>query len=306
MGIDIKDNKMNINDPNNNQEKITRRSAQKGKFLKWLKHIPSYLFVGFWSLFTVFVLSWIALSSLKANRAVFKEAWKLPTELHFENFVKAWSVVNLGDYFLNSVIVVFASVFFILLVSAPAAYVLSRVKFKGNNLISTIFTAGMGIPYPLLFIPLFVIMASLKLSDSLVGLTIVYVSLSIPFTIYILTGFFGSLPSELEEAAIIDGCSDFEVFYKIMLPLASPGLITAAIFNFIGLWNEYQLALIFINTDKNRTISLGLYALQNAMQYTGDWVGLFAGIVIIMVPTIILYIFLSEKMIAGITMGAAK
>lgn len=305
MDIDIKDNKMNNKNPNN-QEKTSRRSARKGKFLKWLKHIPSYLFVSLWSLFTVFVLGWIALSSLKANRAVFKEAWKLPTELHFENFVKAWSVVNLGDYFLNSVIVVFASVFFILLVSAPAAYILSRVKFKGNNLISTIFTAGMGIPFPLLFIPLFVIMASLKLSDSLVGLTIVYVSLSIPFTIYILTGFFGTLPSELEEAAIIDGCSDFEVFFKIMLPLASPGLITAAIFNFIGLWNEYQLALIFINTDKNRTISLGLYALQNAMQYTGDWVGLFAGIVIIMVPTIILYVFLSEKMIAGITMGAAK
>jgi len=306
MGIDIKDNKMNINDPNNNQEKITRRSARIGKLLKWLKHIPSYLFVGFWSLFTVFVFGWIALSSLKANRAVFKEAWKLPTELHFENFVKAWSVVNLGDYFMNSVIVVFASVFFILLVSAPAAYILSRVKFKGNNLISTIFTAGMGIPFPLLFIPLFVIMANLKLSDSLVGLTIVYVSLSIPFTIFILTGFFGSLPSELEESAIIDGCTDYQVFFRIMLPLASPGLITAAIFNFIGLWNEYQLALIFINTDKNRTISLGLYALQNAMQYTGDWVGLFAGIVIIIVPTIILYIFLSEKMIAGITMGAAK
>jgi ABC-type glycerol-3-phosphate transport system permease component len=169
-----------------------------------------------------------------------------------------------------------------------------------------IYTAGMGIPYPLLFIPLFVIMASLNQIDSLVGLTIVYVSLSIPFTVYILTGFFSSLPTELEEAAIIDGCKDYQVFTKIMLPLASPGLITAAIFNFIGLWNEYQLALVFINSDENRTISLGLYSLSNSMQYTGDWVGLFAGIVIIMVPTIILYVFLSEKMIAGITMGASK
>lgn len=295
----------------NNQTNIEhiaagKKSARKSKFLKWLKQSPSYLFVGIWSLFTVFVLVWVSLSSLKTNLQVFKEAWKLPTELHFENFVKAWSVMRFSNYFLNSTLVVLISVVLILMVSAPASYILSRIKFKGNNIISMIFTAGMGIPFPLLFIPLFVIMAGLKLIDNLAGLTIIYVSLSIPFTVYILTGFFSSLPTELEEAAIMDGCKDYEVFLKIMLPLASPGLITAAIFNFIGLWNEYQLALVFINSDQNRTISLGLYSLSNSMQYTGDWVGLFAGIVIIMVPTIILYIFLSEKMIAGITMGASK
>ena len=294
----------------NSQAKSDRgnisKSGRRGKLLKWAKQAPSYLLVGLWSLFTVFVIGWVALSSLKTNREVFKEAWALPNELHFENFAKAWSVVRLGDYFLNSTVVVLSSVVLILLVSAPASYILSRVKFKGRSLITMIFTAGMGVPYPLLFIPLFVILASMKLSDSLFGLTIVYVSLSIPFTVYILTGFFGSLPTELEEAAIIDGCKDYQVFFKVMLPLASPGLITAAIFNFIGLWNEYQLALIFINSAPKRTLSLGLYSLMNAMQYTGDWVGLFAGIVIIMVPTIILYIFLSEKMIAGITMGASK
>ncbi len=297
MGMDMQAKK---------QHSAISRSARKGRLQKWSRQIPAYILVGFWSLFTVFVLGWIGIGSLKTNRELFKDVWSLPTELHFENFSKAWSVVRLGDYFLNSVLVVLASVVIILMVSAPASYILSRVKFKGRNLITTIFTAGMGIPFPLLFIPLFVLLANLKLSDSLLGLTIVYVSLSIPFTVYILTGFFGSLPTELEEAAIIDGCTDYQVFFKVMLPLASPGLITASIFNFIGLWNEYQLALIFINTAKNRTLSLGLYSLANAMQYTGDWVGLFAGIVIIMVPTVILYIFLSEKMIAGITMGASK
>jgi ABC-type glycerol-3-phosphate transport system permease component len=288
------------------REEAAKKSARKGKRLMWLSRTPSYVFVGIWSLFTVFVILWVGLSSLKSNMQIFKEPWMLPTELHFENFVKAWSVMRFSNYFLNSTLVVLISVVLILVVSAPASYVLSRLKFRGRTLISMIYTAGMGIPYPLLFIPLFVIMASLKLIDNLVGLTIVYVSLSIPFTVYILTGFFSSLPSELEEAAIIDGCKDYQVFTKIMLPLASPGLITAAIFNFIGLWNEYQLALVFINSDENRTISLGLYSLSNSMQYTGDWAGLFAGIVIIMVPTIILYIFLSEKMIAGITMGASK
>jgi len=212
----------------------------------------------------------------------------------------------MGTYFLNSVGVVFVSVFIILLVSAPASYVLSRVKFRGNNLITLFFTAGMGIPIPLLFIPLFIILTTIKQINTLPGLGILYISFSIPFTVFMLTGFFGSLPNELEEAAIIDGCSDFQVFWRVMLPLASPGLITAAIFNFISLWNEYQVALVFVSEPNNRTLSLGLYSLQNAMQYTGDWVGLMAGVVIIMIPTIILYVFLSEKMISGITMGAVK
>lgn len=297
---------MNINNQAKIDHAAVSKSARKGRIQKWINQTPAYLLASLWSLFTVFVIGWVVLSSLKTNREIFKLAWQLPKVLHFENFIKAWSVVRLGDYFLNSTVVVLSSVLIILLVSAPASYVLSRVNFKGRNLITMIFTAGMGIPFPLLFIPLFVLLASLKLSDSLLGLTVVYVSLSIPFTVYILTGFFSTLPTELEEAAIIDGCKDYQVFFKVMLPLASPGLITAAIFNFIGLWNEYQLALIIINTAENRTLSLGLFSLSNAMQYTGDWVGLFAGIVIIMIPTIILYVFLSEKMIAGITMGASK
>ena len=169
-----------------------------------------------------------------------------------------------------------------------------------------IFTAGIGIPVQLLYIPLFFIMTKLHIINSLYGLGILYIALSIPFTVFILTGFFGSLPRELEEAAVIDGCTDFQVYWKVMLPLASPGLITAAIFNFIGLWNEYQVALVFINNPDLRTLPLGLYALSNAMQYTGDWVGLMAGVVIIMVPTILLYTILSERMISGITMGSVK
>jgi ABC-type glycerol-3-phosphate transport system permease component len=169
-----------------------------------------------------------------------------------------------------------------------------------------LFIAGIGIPVPLLFIPLFVIMTAFKINNTLTGLGVLFIALSLPFTVYMLTGFFGSLPMELEEAAIIDGASDFQVFFRVMLPLGLPGLITAAIFNFIGLWNEYQLALVFLNDPNKSTLSLGLYSLSNGMQYTGDWVGLLAGVVIVMVPTIILYIILSEKMISGITMGAVK
>ena len=273
---------------------------------KWTGHLPAYLILGLWSLFTLFIILWVMMSSLKSNHEVFSGVWALPNLLHFENYVKAWFAVDMKRYFLNSLVVVLPSLLVILIVSAPASYILSRKKFKGSNLITMLFIAGIGIPLPLLFIPLFILLNSLKINNTLFGLGVLYVALSLPFTVYMLTGFFGSLPVELEEAATIDGASDFQVFFLVMLPLGLPGLITATIFNFIGLWNEYQLALVFLNDPNKSTLSLGLYSLSNSMEFTGDWVGLLAGVVIVMIPTIILYIFLSEKMISGITMGAVK
>jgi N-acetylglucosamine transport system permease protein len=282
-----------------------RRQRRSDAFKKWVATIPTYLLLGLWSLFTLFTILWVIVNSLKSNKELFADVWALPTKLVFQNYVKALTAAHFERFFLNSFLVVMTSVLLILVLSAPASYILSRKQFKGSNMITLIFIAGIGIPLPLLFIPLFNIMTQLKINNSLLGLGVLFVSLSLPFTVYMLTGFFGSLPVELEEAAIIDGASDFQVFFNVMLPLGLPGLITAAIFNFIGLWNEYQLALVFLNDPNQSTLSLGLYSLSNGMEYTGDWVGL-AGVVIVMVPTIILYVILSEKMISGITMGAVK
>ena len=287
-----------------NQTKM--QIASKQRSWGWVKQLPAYIFLGIWSLFTVITIGWIAMASLKSNREVFREPWSMPTELQFANYDRAWSATKLGANFMNSIIIVGISVFVILLVSAPAAYILSRVKFRGRNLLTMVYIAGIGIPFPLLFIPLFSLLATLRMVNTMQGLIIVYVSLSIPFTVYILTGFFSTLPSELEDAGVIDGCSDLQVFWHVMLPLASPGILTAAIFNFIGLWNEFQLALIFIQDPEFRPLSLGLYALKNSMTYTGDWVGLFAGVVLVMAPTIGLFVILSERMISGITMGSVK
>jgi ABC-type glycerol-3-phosphate transport system permease component len=273
---------------------------------KWASQVPAYLILGFWSLFTIFIILWVMMSSLKTNKELFSNVWALPTKLHFENYVKALFAVDMDYYFLNSLMVVLISVLVILILSAPAAYVLSRKKFRGSTWFMLAFIAGIGIPIPLLFIPLFVILTTFHINNTLLGLGVLFIALSLPFTVFMLSGFFTSLPVELEEAAIIDGASDFQVFFRVMLPLGMPGLITAAIFNFIGLWNEYQLALVFLNDPNKSTLSLGLYTLSNGMEYTGDWVGLMAGVVIVMIPTIILYIILSEKMISGITMGAVK
>ncbi|MDZ4764797.1 MAG: carbohydrate ABC transporter permease [Chloroflexota bacterium] len=282
------------------REKLTRKP------LIPLKHIPAYLFLGAWSLFTICALSWVVLASLKTNREVFRQPFAIPAEPQFVNYERVWLSSQVGQAFINSLVTVGTSVALILAVSAPAAYVLSRGQFKGRGLLTMVYIAGIGIPYPLLFIPLFAILAGLKLLNSIPGLVLIYVSLSIPFTVYILTGFFSTLPKELEDAAVIDGANDFQVFWNVMLPLAAPGLITATIFNFIGLWNEFQLALIFIQAPELRPLSLSLYTLKNSMTYSGDWAGLFAGVVIVIVPTVALFIWLSERMISGMTLGSVK
>lgn len=282
------------------------RPRQRLRDRQWVRQLPAYLFLGAWSLFTIVVIGWVVMASFKSNREVFRDPWKLPSEVQFSNYERAWESAKLGENFMNSVIIVGVSVLILLLISAPAAYILSRAKFRGRNLLTMVYIAGIGIPYPLLFIPLFAMLAGMGLTNTKEGLILVYISLSIPFTVYILTGFFSTLPGDLEDAAVIDGCSDFQTFRHVMLPLASPGILTAAIFNFIGLWNEFQLALIFIQDPGQRPLSLGLYALKNSMTYTGDWAGLFAGVVLVMAPTILLFIVLSERMISGITMGSVK
>lgn len=267
----------------------------------------SYGIVGAWSFTSVFFVLWVIVASLKTNRELFRAPWSLFNTPIWANYAKTWVNNRFGDYFLNSALVVSLSVLGILIVSVPAAYVLARARFTGRSAISSFFAFGMGIPYPLLFVPIFVIMNQLRLGDSLTGLTLAYIALSIPFSIYVLEGFFASLPSELESAAIIDGCSDFQVFRHIMIPLAMPGIATVAILNFVGLWNEYQWSLVLLNSPENRTLSLGIYSLITSMQYSGgDWAGLFAGVTIVMLPTVALFILLSEKMISGITMGGVK
>lgn len=268
--------------------------------------LPSYLFLALWTGFTLFAFLWVILTSFKTNQQLFANVWSLPTHLELKNYAKAWDVVRMKDYFLNSLGVVTLSTLAILLVSAPASYVLSRIPFRGRQLLTGFFIGGMGIPRVLLLVPLFMLMNGLHLTDSLVGLGIVYVAISLSFTILLLTAFFATLPSELEESAAIDGASPFATFWRVMLPLAGPGLATAFTFNFIWLWKEYFWALVLISTDSRRTISLGLYSLQGSMQYSADWVGLFAGCVIVMVPTLILYFIMSERIMRGITLGAVK
>jgi N-acetylglucosamine transport system permease protein len=267
----------------------------------------SYVVVGAWSLFTVFFVAWIVLASLKKTRELFSDPWGLPTQPAWSNYAKVWVNSHFGDYAVNSLLLVSVSVLMLVVVCVPAAYVLARARFRGRQALTDFFVLGLGVPLPLLFVPLVVIMGTLRLGDSLTGLSLVYVALSIPFTIYVLVGFFSSLPSEFEWAARLDGCSDFQTFRHVMVPLALPGIATVSALNFVGLWNEYQLSLLLLNSPENRTLSLGIYSLISSMQYSGgDWPGLFAGVTMVMLPTLVLFIGMSERMISGITMGGIK
>ena len=270
--------------------------------IKTLSRILLY----FWCIFAVYVFIWVIMSSLKENREFFQNIWGLPASFRFENYITVLTRYALGNNFINSLVVVLSAVFILLLICAPAAYIFARIPFKGRTVMNRTFTLGMGVPFQLMLIPLFFMMAGLGLTNTRTGLSLLYVVLSIPFTIFIMQGFFRTLPRELEEAAMIDGCTPIATYFRIMLPLGKPGLVTAAIFNFIFLWNEFLLALTFMSHRSNFTLPVGIYGMQGGMQYTGDWVALFAGFVIVAVPTLVVYIIMSKQVIEGLTLGAVK
>lgn len=262
-----------------------------------------------WSAVTIFIFVWLVLSSFKTNVEVFGSPWALPAtplEAISANYTKAWTLSKMGAYFGNSVFVTTTSVLLVVAVSAPASYALTRIRFFGNTFLSYFFVAGMGLPLQLILIPLFVLLAQFKLANTRQGLILAYVAVSIPFTILLLTGFFRTLPSELEDAAAIDGCSEYGVFFRVMLPLASPGLLTAFILNFVTIWNEFLLALLIINKDVLRTMPLGIYGLRYSMQYTADWSALFAGVVIVIVPNFLFYLLFSDRITSGLTLGSSR
>ena len=266
----------------------------------------TYGLLGAWSAFTILTLAYVILGAFKTQRELLLRPWSWPDTFGWENFEEAWTVANLGGYFVNSVIVVTAAVFLILAISAPAAYVLSRGIFRGRGALTGYLLLGMGIPLPLLYIPLFSLFSQLGLTNSLPGLIVAFVATSLPFTIYLLTGFFSGVPSAIGDAATMDGCGDWQKFAHIYLPLSRSGMITAAIFNAVWLWNEYQLTLILITEQQDRTLPLGLFALQTATQYSGNWTEFYAGVTIVVIPTLIAFLILSERMIAGMTAGAVK
>jgi N-acetylglucosamine transport system permease protein len=257
--------------------------------------------------FNVLVVVWLLLASLRDHSAIFQSPWGLDTLGELANYATAWSGSNFGRATLNTVVLVGAASVAIVALAAPAAYVLSRSRVRIAAPLAVFFAIGIGIPFQVIVIPLFVLVSEINLVNSLLGLFVLYVALSLPFTVFLLTGFSASIPNEMEEAAALDGASPWKTFTKVMLPLSRPGLITALILNAIGLWNETFIALVFIQDTDKETLSLALLGFLTKQQYAGaDYGGLFAGVAILVIPMIALYVWLGRRIIEGLTLGAGK
>jgi N-acetylglucosamine transport system permease protein len=265
-----------------------------------------YIFLIFWSIVVVFPMIWVIVSSFKTDAEIFLSPWLPPAQLMWDNFVRAWSKASMGVYFLNTMIVLIPAIFFTLLFSAMAAYVLARYQFPGNRFVFFSFVGGMLFPVFLALVPLFFLLNSLKILDSFFGLILVYIAYSLPFTVFFLTGFFKTLPTELLEAATIDGANHLQLFFLVAIPLAQNGLVSMGIFNFLGMWNQYILPLVLMTSSDKYVLSQGLAFLQHQQRYQSDWSGLFAAVVIVMLPTLIVYVIFQNQIQRGLTVGALK
>ncbi|MFD7137515.1 carbohydrate ABC transporter permease [Streptomyces sp. NPDC059894] len=257
--------------------------------------------------FNVLTGLWLLLSSLKTADEIFSSPWRIPQVAQWDNYARAWTGGLFGQAAVNTVVVVAGTAVVTVLLAAPAAYVLSRVTTRFNGSLTLFFALGLGIPAQVVMLPLFVVMNQLRLVNSLFGLVLVYVATSLPFAVFFLTGFFSTLPAELEEAAALDGASPLRTFWQVMLPMARGGLVTVLILNVIQHWGETVFALVFLQTTDRQTLSLALLGLLQQMQYNGaDWGGLFAGVTIVVLPVLACYVWLGRRIIEGMTVGSVK
>lgn len=261
-----------------------------------------------WVVLNIGLLIWVFIASIRESADIFSQrtVFQIPLAPHWENYAHAWTNSSVGRAMLNTVVVVAISSALVVVISAPAAYALSRFPNRSAGFLANLFAIGMGIPIPAIVLPLYIAYAKIGLVNSLAGLTILYVATSVPFTVFLLTGFFRSLPFELEEAAAVDGASIITTLRRIMVPLAAPGIITAFVLNVVLLWNETALVLYFIQDPSKFTLGRALLNLGTIATYTSDWGALFAGAFIIVMPVVVLYFLLSRRITEGLTLGADK
>lgn len=277
--------------------------------MRWLDYFGrslSHVFLGIWAAMVVGPLAWVVLTSFKTDREILTKPWALPQDWRADNFVRAWDAANIGGYFANSIVVVIPSVFLTLVFSAAVSYVIARFDFRGRHALNAFALSGLLFPVFLALVPLFFLANDLGLTNSHLGLALIYAAYSISFTTLFLTNFFRTIPQELHEAATLDGAGEFRIFLTIMLPLAAPGLVTMGIFNFIGQWNQFVLPFVLINDERLFVLPQGMQYLMIQQQYDSDWSALFAAVTIVMVPTIVVYTVFQKRIQTALTSGAMR
>lgn len=263
-------------------------------------------------------VAWVFLASIKENSEFYGNPWAMPKGVHWQNFVEAWNAAKMGEYMINSVLVTALALAILLVVALPAAYCLSRFKFRGGKFLNTAFMAGLFINVNYIVVPIFLmlrdgdtwlrkVLGDGFLLNNLFILAVVYASTALPFTIYLLSGYFATLPHDFEEAAYIDGASYSKAMTSIIFPMAKPSVITIILFNFLSFWNEYIISMTLMSSAQaSRTLPVGLLNLMQAQQSAAQYGMMYAGLVMVMLPTLILYICVQKKLTQGMTVGGLK
>jgi N-acetylglucosamine transport system permease protein len=266
----------------------------------------SHVLLSIWSIIVIVPFLWVVLSSFKTTKEILASPFSLPAHWSFDNYVHAWTDAGIRQFFLNTVIVVGVALVLVMLLGAMCAYVLARFTFPGSRFIYYLMLAGLTFPIFLAIVPLFFILKNLGLINTLPGLIMVYVAFALPFTVFFLFSFFKTLPDEVYEAAVMDGAGDWRIFFQIMLPMARPGIAAVAIFNFLGLWNQFLLP-VALNTDKdNYVLAQGLNRFASSAGYAVDFGSLFAAIVITVLPVLVMYIIFQRQLAGSVTQGTLK
>lgn len=263
-----------------------------------------YIFLSLLAIVYLLPLLWVVYVSLKDDKTLFVSPWALPERLMFENYSVAWTAGKLGMATLNSALVCGITLILCLLVGSMAAFAIGRMRWKLSGVVMTYFLTGMMIPVHCILIPVFTRFSKMHLTNSQTGLILPYLTLSLPITIFIMTGFFQSLPNELFESACIDGCSIYRSFTHIALPLSRTGLFVTGLMTFVANWNELLLAMVFISDDAKKTLPVSLSKFVGP--YNTNYSQMFAAIVIAIIPTIVVYCMFSNQIVDGLTAGAVK
>jgi N-acetylglucosamine transport system permease protein len=280
----------------------SKKSRIKRQIINWILRI--ILILG--TLIFLYPFVWNIISSFKTNTEYLTDPYALPTGLNIENYIHAIADANMASYFLNSIYVLVTSTVLLLLFVIPISYVLARYRFFGSKLIMTIYMACIFLQATYIMIPLFLEIQAIKALNNLTVLCLVYAVMQFPFAIFTLQGFMSSLSREYEEAARIDGATNWGILRRIVIPLCKPGIATITMLAAMGFWNEYPLALVLLTDEKKKTIPIGLANLFEVQRYATDWGALFAALVIVLVPTIIIYLAGQKYLLQGIRAGGLK
>ena len=281
---------------------VARKTFWTDKNVATISHIALIA----WVVVICAPLLWVLMSSFKTTSQIFGSPFTLPTSFNFDNYVSAWTTASIGTYFFNTVIVVGCALVIVMLLGSMCAYYLARYEFKGSKIIYYLMLAGLTFPIFLAVVPLFQTLRGFGLLNTFQGLIVTYVAFALPFTVFFLYAFFKTLPQEIAEAAAIDGAGPWRIFFTIMLPMAKPGIASVAIFNFLGLWNQFLLPVAINTKPEGYVLSQGMASFASQAGYSVNFGALFAAVVITVLPVLATYIVFQRQLQGSVSPGLLK